>query len=175
MISSDMEEKPKLTIELVPQTCWFSNVRAVLTRREWQEVKRAVSKRAGYRCQICNGKGPKWPVECHEKWHYDDDARVQTLKQLIALCPSCHQVKHIGLAMKLNRHRPALKHLARINNWPKPRVDQYVAEQFRIWEERSCHEWRLDIEHLRKYGFNTKSLLKRRSIHERMHIHRKSR
>jgi 5-methylcytosine-specific restriction endonuclease McrA len=170
-----MLEEPKLTIELVPKTCWFSNVRAVLSRREWQGLKRAVFSSAGHRCQICNGQGPKWPVECHEVWQYDDHERIQTLSRLIALCPSCHQVKHIGLAKTLRRDQKALKHLARVNGWTKSQADRYVSDQFSQWEERSRHEWRLDIDHLRTYGFNPKTLLKRRSIHERMRIHREPR
>ena len=41
----------------------------------------------------------------HEVWDYDDARRVQRLVRLIALCPACHEVKHLGLAAKRGRHR----------------------------------------------------------------------
>jgi hypothetical protein len=52
----------------------------------------------GSRCEICGGRGPEHPVECHERWRYNDLIRTQTLVRMIALCPACHQVKHVGLA-----------------------------------------------------------------------------
>jgi len=45
-------------------------------------------------CEICNGKGDKWPVECHETWSYNNNHLAQTLKGLISLRPNCHGAKH---------------------------------------------------------------------------------
>ena len=58
----------KLTIELVPQTAWYSNVRSNVTKSEWDVLRKACYKAAGYKCEVCSGKGPKHPVECHEMW-----------------------------------------------------------------------------------------------------------
>src|ERR1044071_5919999 len=98
----------KLTIELVPKTCWCSNLRDHLSKEEWDVVKKYTSKNAGYICEICSGKGDKWPVECHEIWLYDDKRKIQTLERTIALCPSCHEVKHFGLASINGRSEQAL-------------------------------------------------------------------
>src|SRR3712207_8436185 len=87
-----------LTVELVPRTAWFKNVRSHVTREEWERLKKIVFGRAGHRCEVCGGRGPRWPVECHEVFAYDDERRVQKLTALVALCPACHEVKHIGLA-----------------------------------------------------------------------------
>ena len=51
-----------LTIELVPKSCWFSNLRDHLTEAQWKEVKLSTFKAAGNRCEICQGVGDKWPV-----------------------------------------------------------------------------------------------------------------
>lgn len=110
-------EPPHLTIELVPSTCWFSNVRDHVVESDWQHIKKATSISAGARCEICGGRGDKWPVECHEVWHYDDDAHTQTLVRTQALCPACHRVKHIGLAEKQGKGEATLKHLAVVNGW----------------------------------------------------------
>lgn len=87
----------KLTIELVPSTSWFSNLRSLLSSEEWDKIRRGCYKNANYKCEICSGVGPKHPVECHETWEYDEKQGIQKLIGLIALCPSCHEVKHVGL------------------------------------------------------------------------------
>jgi hypothetical protein len=70
---------PKLTVELVPETSWYSNLRSELTEEQWDTVRRRCYVAADYRCEVCGGRGPKWPVECHEVWSYDDLEHVQTL------------------------------------------------------------------------------------------------
>src|SRR5574337_1863360 len=88
----------KLTIELVPQTSWMNNVRAVLTTKRWDILRGIVADQAWNVCEICGGVGPKHPVECHEIWEYDEKNRTQKLAGMIALCPDCHMVKHFGFA-----------------------------------------------------------------------------
>ena len=134
-----------LTVELVPQTCFFSNVRSEVSALEWNKIKKIVSAKAGARCEICGGVGKKWPVECHEIWDYDDANLIQRLVGMIALCPPCHQVKHFGFAQLRGEGPQALKHLMKVNSWDKPFAEEYLAEQFKLWSERSKHEWKLDI------------------------------
>ena len=134
-----------LTIELVPSTCWYSNVRSELTRAQWDQLRKASYQKAGYVCEICGGHGPKHPVECHEIWEFNDDARTQKLTGLISLCPRCHEVKHIGLAGKRGRSREARSQLAKVNNWSLAQAQQYIDDSFVVWSKRSEHEWTLDI------------------------------
>src|SRR6266487_2075486 len=95
----------RLTVELVPETSWYNNVRALVDELGWDRIRRQMYRQADYRCEICGGRGPEHPVECHEVWRYDDRTRVQLLVRMIALCPVCHQVKHIGLANGQGRGR----------------------------------------------------------------------
>ena len=83
----------KLTVELVPRSLWGINLRSELPKSKWDKLRKATYKKANFVCEICGGVGRKWPVECHEIWHYDDENKVQRLDGLIALCPPCHQVK----------------------------------------------------------------------------------
>jgi hypothetical protein len=136
---------PVLTIELVPKTAWFSNLRSELTPSQWTTCKNFVRKRSGDRCEICGGRGPRWPVECHEIWNYVDVTRVQRLDGLIALCPDCHMVKHIGMAEVRGLMPEALMHLMKVNEWDEGDAYQYVALSFQIWAERSRYDWDLDI------------------------------
>lgn len=144
--------QPKLTIELIPQTCWFSNVRSAVSKAAWDVLKQQAYRQANYRCEICGSQGDKHPVECHEVWHYDDNLRHQTLVRLTALCPACHECKHMGFAYTQGRGKIAAAHLARVNGWSSQKADFYIDSCFNIWIERSRVEWTLDISYLQQLG-----------------------
>lgn len=138
--------KPKLTIELVPATSWFENVRSALKPSQWDRLRKATYARAGYRCEVCGGAGSKHPVECHELWEFNADTHVQKLTGLIALCPACHEVKHIGFAEQRGRLDNAAAHLMRVNGWNETQAVDYIAQAFMLWERRSSLTWQVDIE-----------------------------
>ena len=77
-----------LTIELVPRTSFYQNLRNMLPTGDWDILRRESYQRNLYRCEICDGAGPNWPVECHEIWDYDDEFNIQTLIGLQSLCPA---------------------------------------------------------------------------------------
>lgn len=141
----------KLSIELVPKTCWFTNVRSNVSKAEWDTLRKACYKKAGYRCEICGGVGENHPVECHEIWEYNDEEYTQTLKGLIALCPNCHKVKHPGLAGMNGDGDIVIKQLMKVNGWKKETAFEYLDACFEIWERRSRKEWKLDISYLNEY------------------------
>ena len=147
-----------LTIELVPTTCWFSNVRSQVRHTDWEKLKKYTFKTAGHRCEVCRGTGKQWPVECHEIWHFDDKRKTQTLKGLIALCPPCNQVKRISFATWQGKGDEAAAHLGQVNQWKPDQAQHYIDEQFQRWRERSLHKWKLDITWLENLGI---PLLKR--------------
>ena len=147
----------QLTIELVPRTAWFSNVRKMVSRKDWDILRKESYKKANYKCEICGGIGKRYPVECHEVWGYDDDKYVQKLLRLISLCPACHEVKHIGLASVRGRGEIAKKHLAKVNGWSRQETDKYVIEQFDIWRIRSSYTWKIDLTWLEKRNIEYKN------------------
>jgi hypothetical protein len=59
-------------------------------------------------------------------WDYDDGRQEQRLVRLIALCPACHEVKHLGLAAKRGRHAASLAHLAKVNGWTTDDAEAYA-------------------------------------------------
>lgn len=137
-------QKPRLTIELVPSSSWYTNVRSNVPPDEWDCIRRAVYRRAKYRCEICGGRGRTHPVECHEVWTYDDARKVQRLERMMALCPACHRAKHLGLASVRGWYDEAIQHLARVNGWTIKETEKYADQAFAVWTERSRHEWTVD-------------------------------
>lgn len=150
--------KIKLTIDLIPSSSWFNNVRTVLTSKQWDILKSQVSSQAYYICQICEGVGPKHPVECHEIWIYDDEKMIQKLEDMIALCPNCHSVKHFGHTQTQGRGDHALKHFMKINGLKKKMAEKYIKEAFSQWAERSQKNWTLDISKLQDYGIDVSKI-----------------
>lgn len=57
-----IDSAPRLTIELVPQTCWFSNVRDQVSGEDWDRIRRQIYKRSGQCCEVCGGRGSRHPI-----------------------------------------------------------------------------------------------------------------
>ena len=152
-----MVKKKLLTIELVPKTAWFSNVRSMIAKKDWDILRKEAYRKADYKCEICGGVGKRHPVECHEIWEYDDNNHIQKLAGMTALCPSCHEVKHIGFANTQGRGEMAEEHLAKVNKWTKEKTTKYVREQFKKWAERSKYDWEIDLTWLEEKGIEFKN------------------
>ncbi|MBA3766359.1 MAG: HNH endonuclease [Acidobacteria bacterium] len=146
--------KELLTIELVPKSSWYRNVRSNVSAAQWERLKRLTSSRAHNVCEICGGRGEKWAVECHEVFAYDDEQHIQKLMRLVALCPACHEVKHIGLAGVRGNRRRALAHLAKVNHWSMDDANHYIEACFELWSRRCCHQWKLDLSYLEQFDIS---------------------
>jgi hypothetical protein len=139
---------PKLTIEMVPRSCWYSNVRSEVSRIQWDVLRRRIYTLAHHVCEICGGVGPRHPVECHEVWDYNEATGIQKLIKMVALCPACHEVKHYGLAQVRGRGQEAIDHLANINDWSESEAAMYAHGAMDRWYRQSDLEWTLDITYL---------------------------
>jgi hypothetical protein len=150
-----MRDNIKLTIELVPRTAWYTNVRSNVSNDEWDVIRKKCYRLAGNVCEICGdtskNQGKKYDLECHEIWDYDDKNKIQKLTRLIGLCNHCHTVKHPGLANKQGRADIVTQQLIKVNKMSESEVEDYINESFAIWMERSEHKWELDITYLKEY------------------------
>lgn len=137
----------RLTIELIPQTSWFNNLRSLLPYSSWQLLRKRVIKDAHNRCGICNASGD---LECHETWNFDDISHIQKLTSLLPLCHLCHAVKHFGLS-QLRSSRGEIdmeiliQHFIKINSCNRQVFNKHKTEAFLLFEERSKYQWRIDI------------------------------
>jgi hypothetical protein len=136
---------PKLGVELVPSTCWLSNVRSLMRERAWKRLAREVAEDGGRCCEVCGGRGRQHAVECHEVWFYDERRGVQLLMRLQALCPRCHRVKHLGRSASIGYGEQACAWLAHVNGRDPAMTERYVSAVFRQWSARSQRPWTLDL------------------------------
>ncbi|MFD3354403.1 DUF5710 domain-containing protein [Streptomyces fradiae] len=137
-----------LFVDLVPRSCWFTNVRYCVDGRDWERLRRMITRRAGFRCEACGAAEDRdrrrW-LEAHERWTYDDTTRVQALRRLICLCTDCHTVTHYGLAQVRGVEARAFAHLVEVTGMTEAQARQHVGAAFAVWERRSRVVWELDL------------------------------
>lgn len=138
-----------LFVDLIPQSCWFTNVRSAVAPADWDRLRRHVYQRAGERCEVCGASGR---LESHERWSYNLAGSAQTLRRLIALCSACHETTHMGLARVRGRAHEALTHLMAVNRWGLAKANAHVETAFAVWEERNTKVWALDLSMLEHAG-----------------------
>ncbi|MFC3962883.1 UvrD-helicase domain-containing protein [Nocardia jiangsuensis] len=137
-----------LFVDLVPSSCWFTNVRYCVDSRDWERLRRMVNTRAEHRCEVCGvGKDPaeRRRLEAHERWDYDEVRTVQSLRRIILLCSDCHLTTHFGYAQVSGNEDRAFRHLMRVTGMSATRAQEHVVEAFRSWEYRSARNWSLDL------------------------------
>ena len=146
---------PGLFVDLVPKSCWFTNVRSCVSERDWERLRRMITTRAGQRCEICgrpaDREAGRW-LEAHERWAYDDATRTQSLRRLICVCTDCHQVTHYGLATIKGKGAEAMNHLRAVTRLSRDDAELLVEAAFEIWHQRSLTTWELDLSMLTEAG-----------------------
>jgi hypothetical protein len=137
-----------LFVDLVPSSCWFTNVRSCVAPRDWERLRRMITRRAGNRCEACGASqdrdARRW-LEAHERWTYDERTRVQRLARLICLCTDCHTVTHFGFAQVRGLEAVAFQHLVTVTGLSDTAARRHIADAFALWERRSSVDWSLDL------------------------------
>lgn len=153
-----IKSNPKLTIELVPKTCHFSNVRTCLSTSDWDKIRKISYANANNKCEICGdtgkNQGYNHNVECHEIWQYDEETLTQKLTGLISLCPKCHMVKHIGRSIAIGKVDVCYRQLSKVNKWTQSQIQKHIVESFDKHKLLSKHQWILDISMLSQEPYN---------------------
>ena len=136
-------KKYKLDFEMVPEECWYSNLRSVLKPADWDKVRKDAYARAKGRCCICGKIGR---LEAHEKWSYDEENALQTLEDVVALCRNCHEVKHISRTQLVGRGVEAMEHFMKVNRCSQMEYHQALGEANEAYLRRNKIEgWSTDI------------------------------
>ena len=148
-----------LFVDLVPRSCWFTNVRSCVTPADWERLRRPILRRAGHRCEACSDGEDRatgrW-LQVHERWHYDERTGVQALRRLICLCSPCHLVTHFGYANVTGRAEQAFTHLCRVNGWDQAEALAHVHAAEALWIDRSARIWTLDLAMLTGAGITVR-------------------
>lgn len=139
----------KLNFELVPDSCWYSNLRSNLPQAVWDVIRKKAYAKAGGKCMICGA--PTTRLEAHERWEYDDINKIQRLADIVAICKSCHEVIHIGRTQLIGKEREACEHFLKVNNCSYSDYCKALGEANATHRERSRHDWQLDASNLNDF------------------------
>ena len=139
----------KLNFELVPDSCWYSNLRSELPKEVWDKIRKKAYARAGGKCMLCGA--PTARLEAHEQWECDDNNGVQKLKNVVAVCKACHEVIHIGRTQLMGREKEASEHFMKVNGCTYAEYRKALGEANEKHRERSRREWQLDVSDLPKF------------------------
>ena len=144
------DKKLKLDFELVPDGCWYSNLRSILKPKQWDVVRRDAYARAGGKCMICGR--PATRLEAHERWSYDEKNGIQKLEDVIAVCHSCHSVIHIGRTQLMGDEDKAIAHFMKVNGCSYADYVKALGKANEIHRRRNeIPEWSADLSYLKKF------------------------
>ncbi|MCD8040470.1 MAG: HNH endonuclease [Clostridia bacterium] len=140
----------KLNFELVPDGCWYSNLRSLLTPAQWNVVRKDAYARAGGKCAICGAQSAR--LEAHERWSYNEQTCVQKLEDVIAVCPACHAVIHIGRTSLKGDEKAACDHFMKVNNCSYADYRAALGKANEDHRRRNkIPEWKLDLSWLERF------------------------
>lgn len=156
----------KLTIEPIPEPTWFLNLRKLLKGSVWDTIRQSTYARFFYHCYVCGrshwDEGLKegelndsftltgGGLHAHEWWVFDDDTGTQYLQDVVALCPSCHSMKHIVFTIsqikagKLQENK-VISHYCEVNRVLPNTFAKELEVALLKYEERSERKWVVDI------------------------------
>lgn len=138
----------RLNFEMVPEECWYKNLRSFLSPKDWDIVRKDAYRRAESRCMICKRKVSR--LEAHEKWSYDEARAIQKLEDVVALCHACHSVVHISRTQLIGRGDEAMEHFMKVNHCSQSDYHTALAEANNEYLKRNKIEcWQTDISWLK--------------------------
>ncbi len=135
-----------LNFELVPDGCWYSNLRSLLKKSQWDLLRKNAYERANGKCMICGARANR--LEAHERWSYNEKTAVQRLEEIIAVCHSCHSVIHIGRTQLMGEEDRAIKHFIKVNNCSYSDYRKALGQANIEHQRRNKIEWQLDLSKL---------------------------
>jgi hypothetical protein len=138
----------KLEIERVPTPLWGESLYRLLTRTEWDKIRKPALDRAAGHCEICGAVSS--PLLCHEQWSYDDENAKRTLTGIQAVCGLCSSVIHIGragavAAQGLLDMQDVYDHFMRVNDIDWPTAQRAVDDGAEIHKMRNQRIWTTDF------------------------------
>lgn len=140
----------KLNFELVPDGCWYSNLRSLLSKKQWDFLKADAKARANGKCAICGKKTVR--LEAHERWSYNAKNSIQKLQDVVAVCKDCHNVIHMGRTALLGNEERAEKHFMKVNNCSYAEYRKALGKANETHQKlNAVSEWKLDLTWLKRY------------------------
>ena len=140
----------KLKFELIPDGCFKYNLRNILSKTEWDYIKKVVKASANGTCMICGKK--TYRLDAHERWSYNEKDGIIKLEDVLAVCTDCHAVIHINRTFIKGDEERAEKHYRKVNacTYAEYRRDLGLANEEQK-RRNNVAEWKMDLSNLLKF------------------------
>lgn len=140
----------KLEFELVPDGCWKSNLRNMISKKAWDFLRAEAKERAGGKCMICGKQTSR--LEAHERWSYDAEKGIQKLEDIISVCRDCHQAIHIERTHLTSDWQRIEDHFMKVNGCTYAQMRKLMGEANEKQRElNKVSEWAIDLSYLKRY------------------------
>ena len=136
----------KIKFEMIPENMWYCNLRHILSKSQWDIIRKDAYQKSNEKCMICNRKVKR--LEAHELWNFNEITQTQSLTDVIALCSICHKTIHIGHASIIGKLEECFKNYCKINKCSIEECLTDYKKAFDLWNERNKINWILDLEWL---------------------------
>jgi len=145
--------------ELIPGSSWGSSLANLLTKGNWDQLRKPIIDRNSGICEFC-GKLVGSSLDVHEVWSYSElptrrelnelpEGHVffarQTLVKLLGVCKECHECFHPGLAEVKGRINHVERRMCVINSWSSDDFNDYYDTLLQRNQVLSEVYWRLDL------------------------------
>lgn len=138
-------------MELIPENAWGNNLRNALPKKDWDNLRNFCYERFQNYCAVCNKYDEK--LDAHEVWKFKAHLQEQELIDIIALCKSCHFVKHFKQAKRIGAEKHAIEHFKKINKCNDYVFSEHLMEsEFNFNNLSKIEKWTLTTPTLDKLG-----------------------
>ena len=142
--------KRKLNFEFIPDGTWQYNLRSILSKKQWDYIRKEAKDRFNNCCAICGKANCR--LEAHEQWDYDLENGIQILKDVISVCHDCHSVIHYGRTSLMGDVERSEAHYMKVNNCSYAQLRQDLGKANIEHQKRNqVSEWKLDLSWLKRF------------------------
>ena len=140
----------KLNFELVPDGCWGYNLRSILSKTQWDFLKKDARERSGGKCAICGKLTTR--LDAHERWSSDETSGTVKLEDVIAVCKDCHSVMHIGYTQLKGDVKRAEEHFMKVNGCSYAQMREALGKANEEHQRRNkVGEWKMDLSYFKRF------------------------
>lgn len=143
----------KLNVELIPKTCWGSNLRTKLKKSDWDKIRKEVYTRENMHCHICGAECKS--LDAHEIWQFDEKNHIQKLVGIVGLCQSCHNVIHFENTRMRGYGEQAIKHFMKVNECYGmiDFANNHMSAVADYTRRSKITDWKLDVSLIENQGY----------------------
>lgn len=134
--------KPKLVPQVLPAAARGQDFKSLAQAgrcKYWTSLKDEALSKHGSQCFYCTAN----PEQAQEVWHFDYDAGLMTVADLVPVCRYCQMAINIADTEDRPDFPAVVQHIGTVLGIKKVQVGELIREAYQLWEERSQRAWKV--------------------------------